>query len=159
SDSRASHRKDSTPRHGRLLHPCTWAVRDDRGHPADNFFSKEVAQKQATPLTAPATSLTKNRLTPNFRGWGLDENLKLKSPPYRGVKRAGLTRAPPICLSRGGDACVLGAVERVGKALYGARVYVELGRRLAHTHAAPQSRPDSLSQLVRDRRPAKALTF
>src|SRR5262245_40357426 len=47
--------------------------------------SKEVAQKQATPLTAPATSLTtKNRFTPNFRGWRLDENLKPKSPPYRG---------------------------------------------------------------------------
>src|SRR5262249_11671962 len=23
---------------------------------------------------------------PNFRGWGLDKNLKLKSPPYRGVR-------------------------------------------------------------------------
>jgi hypothetical protein len=33
------------------------------------IFSKEVAQKQATPLTAPATPLTtKNRFTPNFRG-------------------------------------------------------------------------------------------
>jgi hypothetical protein len=48
--------------------------------------SKEVAQKQATPLTAPATSLsTRNRFTPNFRGWRLDENLKPKSPPYRGA--------------------------------------------------------------------------
>src|SRR5262249_27543745 len=36
--SRASPRQDSTPRHGRLLHPSTWAVRDDRGHAADNFF-------------------------------------------------------------------------------------------------------------------------
>src|SRR5262249_906116 len=50
--------------------------------------SKEVAQKQATPLIAPATSLTtKNRFTPSFRGWRLDENLKLKSPPYRGEVR------------------------------------------------------------------------
>jgi hypothetical protein len=33
------------------------------------IFSKEVAPKQDTPLTAPATSLTtKNRFTPNFRG-------------------------------------------------------------------------------------------
>src|SRR5262249_5900014 len=33
------------------------------------IFSKEVAQKQATPLTAPATSLTtKNRFMPNLRG-------------------------------------------------------------------------------------------
>jgi hypothetical protein len=55
SDSRASHRNDSTPRHGRLLHPSTWAVRDDRGHAADNFL-QGGSPKQATPLTAPATS-------------------------------------------------------------------------------------------------------
>src|SRR5262249_2494935 len=66
---------------------------------------------------------------------------------------------PTICLGRAGDACVLGVVERAGNALYSARVYVELGRRLAHAHAARQSRPDSPSQLIRDRRPAKALTF
>src|SRR5262249_27971866 len=36
--SRASDRKDSTPRYGRLLHPSSWAVRDDRDHAADNFF-------------------------------------------------------------------------------------------------------------------------
>src|SRR5262245_3044035 len=51
-----------------------------------NIFSKEVAHKQATPLTAPATPLTtRNRFTPNFRGWRLDENLKPKSPPTRGA--------------------------------------------------------------------------
>ena len=63
----------------------------------------------------------------------------------------------PICLRPGGDACVLGVVERAGNALYGARVYI--GRRLAHAHAASQSRPNSLGQCVRDRRPAKVLTF
>ena len=31
---------------------------------------------------------------------------------------------------------VLGVVERAGNALYGARVYLELGRRLAHAQAA-----------------------
>src|SRR5215475_7212531 len=36
--SRASVRKDSTPRYGRLLHPSTWAERDDRDHAAENFF-------------------------------------------------------------------------------------------------------------------------
>src|SRR5215475_1645681 len=82
--SRAPDRKDSTPRHGRLLHPSPWAERDDRDHAAENFF-QGGNPKQATPLTAPATSLTtRNRFTPSFRGWGLDENLKLKSPPYRG---------------------------------------------------------------------------
>src|SRR5262249_23572645 len=50
------------------------------------IFSQGGGPKQATPLTAPATSLTtKNRFTPNFRGWRLDENLKPKSPPYRGA--------------------------------------------------------------------------
>src|SRR5262245_25743920 len=38
SDSRASHRKDSTPRHGRLLNPSYWAERDDRDHAAEYFF-------------------------------------------------------------------------------------------------------------------------
>src|SRR5262245_38249714 len=54
------------------------------------IFSPGGGPKRATPLTAPATSLTtKNRFTPNFRGWGLDENLKPKSPPYRGVDYRG----------------------------------------------------------------------
>src|SRR5262249_786259 len=66
---------------------------------------------------------------------------------------------PLICLCRAGDACVVGALERVGDTLYGAWVYVELGRRLAHAHAARQSCSDSLSQLVRDRWPAESFTF
>ena len=52
----------------------------------------------------------------------------------------------PMCLGRAGDACVLGAVERAGNTLYRARVYVELGCRLAHAHAVRKSRPDSLSR-------------
>src|SRR5262245_24739061 len=40
-----------------------------------------------------------------------------------------------MCLCPGGDACVRGVVERAGNTLYGARVYVELGGRLAHAHA------------------------
>src|SRR6516225_9666305 len=78
----------------------------------------------------------------------------------RGIPFDGRCRAGPlICLGRAGDACVLGALERVGDTLYGARVYVKLGRRLAHAHAARQSCSDSLSQLVPDRRPAKSFTF
>src|SRR5262245_54505236 len=37
------------PRYGRLLHPSSWAERDERDLAAD-IFSKEVAQKQATLL-------------------------------------------------------------------------------------------------------------
>src|SRR5262249_35922770 len=51
----------------------------------------------------------------------------------RGIPSDGRRRAGPlICLGRAGDACVVGALERVGDTLYGARVYVKLGRRLAH---------------------------
>src|SRR5262245_18997362 len=63
----------------------------------------------------------------------------------------------PICLCR--DACAVGAAKRVGNALYCARVYFELVRRFAHAHAARQSRPNTLSQFVRDRWPAESLTF
>src|SRR5262249_23119611 len=53
------------------------------------IFSKEVAQKQATPLTAPATSLTtKNRFAPHFRGWRLDEFSIFARPPPRGLAHA-----------------------------------------------------------------------
>src|SRR5262245_23926840 len=84
SASRASDRKDSTPRHGRLLHPSSWAQGDDRDHSAENFF-QGGSPKQATPFPRQDLLTARNRFTPNFRGWGLDENLKPKSPPYRGA--------------------------------------------------------------------------
>jgi hypothetical protein len=46
--------------------------------------SKEVAQKQATPFPRQDLLTARNRFTPDFRGWRLDENLKPKIPPYRG---------------------------------------------------------------------------
>src|SRR6516165_1320263 len=164
----AQNRKDSTPRHGRLLHPSSWAERDDRDHAAENF-SKEVAQKQATPFPRQDLLTARNRFRPNFRGWRLDEfSIFARPPPQgplahagtRGIPSDGRCRAGPlICLGRADDACVVGALERAGDTLYGARVYVKLGRRLAHAHAARQSCSDSLSQLVRDWRPAKSFTF
>src|SRR6516164_6613513 len=42
------------------------------------IFSKEVAQKQATPFPRQDSFL------PNFRGWRLDENLKPKKSPLPG---------------------------------------------------------------------------
>jgi hypothetical protein len=53
--SRASDWKDSTPRHGGLLHPSTWAVRDDRDHAAD-IFSKEVAKNRPPHFPARTSS-------------------------------------------------------------------------------------------------------
>jgi len=49
------------------------------------IFSKEVAQKQATPFPRQDLLTARNRFY--FRGWRLDENLKPKSPPYRGPQR------------------------------------------------------------------------
>src|SRR6516162_7712970 len=122
------------------------------------IFSKEVAQKQATPFPRQDLLTARNRFTPRFRGWGLDEFSIFARPPprgplahagTRGIPSDGRCRAGPlICLGRAGDACVVGALERAGDTLYGARVYVKLGRRLTHAHAARQSCSDSLSQLV-----------
>jgi hypothetical protein len=54
------------------------------------IFSKEVAQNRPPHLPRQQPhSPPKNRFTPNFRGWGLDENLKPKSPPYRGAHYRG----------------------------------------------------------------------
>src|SRR5215813_4863223 len=62
------------------------------------IFSKEVAKNR--PPHFPA------RTSSNFRGWRLDENLKPKSPPYRGAhidvrwpakNEVGPRPAPPCC--------------------------------------------------------------
>jgi hypothetical protein len=48
------------------------------------IFSKEVAQNRPPHFLARASLGTRNYFTPNFQGWGLDENLKPKSPPSPG---------------------------------------------------------------------------
>src|SRR5262245_51569757 len=48
------------------------------------IFSQEVAQNRPPHFLARTSLSARNRFTPNFQGWGLDENLKPKSPPYRG---------------------------------------------------------------------------
>src|SRR6516162_9538635 len=53
-----------------------------------NFF-QGGSPKQATPFLRQDLLTARNRFTPNFRGWGLDENLKPKSPPYRGAHYRG----------------------------------------------------------------------
>ena len=81
------------------------AERDDRDHAAENFF-QGGSPKQATPFPRQDLLTAKNRFTPNFRGWGLDENLKPKSPPYREAhidvrwqdkNEVGPRPAPPCC--------------------------------------------------------------
>src|SRR5262245_66618861 len=86
------------------------------------IFSKEVAQNRPPHFPARTSLSTRNRFTPNFQGWGLDENLKPKSPPYRGggggppkkawgerkkrggraTRRAPPSDPPPTCSSSGG---------------------------------------------------------
>src|SRR5262249_57728867 len=52
SASRAADRKDSTPRHGRLLHPSSWAERDDRDYAAENYF-QGGSPKTGHPISPP----------------------------------------------------------------------------------------------------------
>src|SRR6516225_2773353 len=125
------------------------------------IFSKEVAQNRPPHFPA-RTSSPPEIVSAQLSGDGAWMTFRFSRalPPGASRSRRDESRAGPlICLGRAGDACVVGALERVGNTLYGARVYGKLGRRLAHAHAARQSCSDSLSQLVRDRRPAKALTF
>jgi hypothetical protein len=71
------------------------------------FFREGGSPKQATPLPRQTSLGTRNRFTPNLKGWGLDENLKLKSPPSPGGPHRGsaarqnevglAARAAPSC--------------------------------------------------------------
>src|SRR5262249_35130398 len=79
----ARNRKDSTPRHGRLLHPSSRAERDDRDHAAENFL-QGGSPKQATPFLRQDLLTARNRFRPNFRGWRLDEFSIFARPPPRG---------------------------------------------------------------------------
>jgi hypothetical protein len=48
------------------------------------IFSKEVAQNRPPHFLARTSLSTRNRFTPNFQGWGLDESLKPKKSPLPG---------------------------------------------------------------------------
>src|SRR6516165_5842642 len=133
------------------------------------IFSKEVAQNRpphfpartCSPPEIVSDQISGDGAWMNFRfSRALPPGGPLAHAGTRGIPSDGCCRAGPlICLGRAGDACVLCAGERAGNTLYGARVYVELSRRLAHAHAIRQSCSDSLSQLVRNWRPAKSFTF
>ena len=53
--------------------------------PRPKIFSKEVAQNKATPFLREDLLTAKNRFTPNFRGWRLDEFSIFARPPPRGL--------------------------------------------------------------------------
>src|SRR5436190_14657309 len=61
--------KDSTHRHGRLLHPSTWAVRDDRGHAAENFF-QGGSPKTGHPIPPPGPPHRQKSFYGKFPGMG-----------------------------------------------------------------------------------------
>src|SRR5215813_5139710 len=82
----ARNRKDSTPRHGRLLHPSSWAERDDRDHAAKNLF-QGGSPKTGHPISPPGPPHRKKSFLTKFPGWDLDENLKPN--PYRGAHCRG----------------------------------------------------------------------
>ena len=71
------------------------------------IFSKEVAQNRPPHLPRQQPPSHQNYFHPNFQGWGPNENLKLKSPPYRGsaarLNEVGLAaRAAPRLRTRPG---------------------------------------------------------
>jgi hypothetical protein len=51
------------------------------------IFPKEVAQNRPPHFLARTSFGTRNRFTPHFQGWGLDENLKPKVPPTPEAER------------------------------------------------------------------------
>src|SRR6516162_6908095 len=65
--SRAPDRKDSTPRHGRLLHPSSRAERDDRDHAADNFFQGR-SPKTGHPISPPGPPHRQKSFLTKFPG-------------------------------------------------------------------------------------------
>src|SRR5262249_6290863 len=90
-------RKDSTLRHGRLLHPSSWAERDDRGHAAENFFQRS-SPKQATPLPRQTLPQRQKSFYAKFPGM------------FEVIRSAGFTRATSIC----GNVALLGLVISIG---------------------------------------------
>jgi len=71
------------------------------------IFSKEVAQNRPPHLPRQQPPSHQNYFHRNFQGWGPNENLKLKSPPYRGsaarLNEVGLAaRAAPRLRTRPG---------------------------------------------------------
>src|SRR6516162_7535788 len=103
---RAPDRKDSTPRHGRLLHPSSWAERDDRDHAAENFF-QGGSPKTGHPPSSPGPPHRQKSFLTKFPGMRLGRKFETKkSPlpggPYRGSaarqNEVGLAaRAAPSC--------------------------------------------------------------
>src|SRR5262249_12376582 len=102
--SRAPDRKDSTPRHGRLLNPSSWAERDDRDHAADNFFHGG-SPKTGHPISPPGPPHRQKSFSDQISGDGAIDNGELSSPPsseaansLRKVLRAMMTHAIEIGL-------------------------------------------------------------
>src|SRR5262249_45476574 len=55
------------PRHGRLLHPSSWAERDDRDHSADNFF-QQASPKTGHPISPPGPPHRQKSFLTKFPG-------------------------------------------------------------------------------------------
>src|SRR5262247_1588239 len=83
--SRAPDRKDSTPRHGRLLHPSSRAERDDRDHAAENFF-QGGSPKTGHPISPPGPPSAPEIVLRRISGDGAWMKIRnQKVPPTRGA--------------------------------------------------------------------------
>ena len=86
----ARNRKDSTPRHGRLLHPSSWAERDDRDHAAENFF-QGGSPKNRPPHFPARTSSPPEIVSDQISGDGAWMNFRFS----RALPPGGLAHARP----------------------------------------------------------------
>src|SRR5215472_6769978 len=86
----ARNRKDSTPRHGRLLHPSSWAERDDRDHAAENFF-QGGNPKTGHPIFPARTSSPPEIVSDQISGDGAWMNFRFS----RALPPGGLAHARP----------------------------------------------------------------
>src|SRR6516165_2275253 len=93
--SRASNRKDSTPRHGRLLHPSSRAERDDRGHAADNFF-QGGSPKTGHPIYRARTSSPPEIVSDQISGDGAWMNFRFSRALPPGASRSLTDNRPSV---------------------------------------------------------------
>src|SRR5215471_14357569 len=98
--SRAPDRKDSTPRHGRLLHPSSWAERDDRDHAAGNFF-QGGSPKTGHPISPPGPPHRQKLFLTKFPGMVRGPAWRLRYPMRLAMSMTGsaFNGATPIAIA------------------------------------------------------------
>src|SRR5262249_32410668 len=166
----ARNRKDSTPRHGRLLHPSSWAERDDRDHAAENFF-QGGSPKNRPPHFPARTSSPPEIVSDQISGDGAWMNFRFSRalppgaskqflnftlPPYRGV--FAMRRA--LCHAVSGNEGVSSALVRLDASeldhlapliCFVGHEFSEGGRCHRHRLSSQSNQPRLHSRISKDR--------